>query len=59
MSIEASSAAIQVTTSRTNFAVSALKQNAQSQADIATLLTQSAEAGNVTATRGNNLNIVV
>ena len=59
MSIETSSAALQVATSRTNFAVSALKQNAQSQADIATLLTQSAEAGNVTATRGNNLNIVV
>ena len=59
MTIGASSTAVQLATSRANFAISAIKQNAQSQADIASLLVQSAEAGQVTATRGNNLNIVV
>lgn len=59
MSIEASGTAVQVATARANFALDTVKQSADSEAQIADILLSSVEAGNVTATRGNNVNITV
>lgn len=59
MSIETSGTAAQIATGRTNFALNSIKQNADNAADIANILTQAVDNGNVTATRGNNLNITV
>lgn len=59
MSIETSSTTVQIATARANFALSAVKQSEDTQASMADLLLSSVEAGTVTATRGNNLNIAV